>query len=153
MPQHFNRMRSIAVKKLRNMGFLLTVYACSENMSNTLMSLQERRAIVVLKGDPGVTGNVTFIQYKDDGPVTVRGTISGLSKGMHGFHIHEKGDLTSGCKSTEGHFNPDKVRHCLNLQIYGLMYLCTTLVCINRSLKSPAVQVRKYGVSLISFKF
>lgn len=64
---------------------------------------------MVLNGDPGVTGNVTFIQYEDDGPVTVRGIISGLSKGMHGFHVHEKGDLTSGCKSTEGHFNPDKV--------------------------------------------
>ncbi|XP_046688502.1 superoxide dismutase [Cu-Zn]-like isoform X1 [Homalodisca vitripennis] len=73
--------------------------------------IQERRAIVILKGDPGVSGNVTFSQAEDGGPVTVRGTVSGLSKGKHGFHIHEKGDLSTGCKSTEGHFNPDKKNH------------------------------------------
>ncbi|XP_054290624.1 superoxide dismutase [Cu-Zn]-like isoform X2 [Macrosteles quadrilineatus] len=77
----------------------------------SLVCAEERRAIVILKGDPGVSGNVTFSQMEDDGPVTIRGTISGLSKGKHGFHIHEKGDLTSGCKSTEGHFNPDKKNH------------------------------------------
>ncbi|RZF37799.1 hypothetical protein LSTR_LSTR007161 [Laodelphax striatellus] len=71
---------------------------------------EERKAIAVLKGDVGVTGNVTFTQI-DDGPVTVTGIVTGLSKGNHGFHIHEKGDISSGCTSTKGHFNPEGKKH------------------------------------------
>ncbi|KAG8301114.1 Superoxide dismutase [Cu-Zn] [Homalodisca vitripennis] len=84
---------------------------CELQMEIIEQKKEERRAIVILKGDPGVSGNVTFSQAEDGGPVTVRGTVSGLSKGKHGFHIHEKGDLSTGCKSTEGHFNPDKKNH------------------------------------------
>lgn len=34
------------------------------------------------------------------------GIINGLKKGLHGFHVHESGDLTDGCKSLCAHFNP-----------------------------------------------
>lgn len=63
----------------------------------------------MLKGPGQVTGNVTFIQYKRDGPVTVTGVLSGLTEGPHGFHVHEKGDLSNGCMSTGSHFNPQAV--------------------------------------------
>ncbi|XP_008559147.1 uncharacterized protein LOC103579506 [Microplitis demolitor] len=67
-----------------------------------------------------VTGNIRLFQSDSGGPVTVTGTITGLTPGNHGFHIHEKGDLSNKCLSTGGHFNPtnhvhgaptDTVRH------------------------------------------
>ena len=51
-------------------------------------------------------GTVTFTQ--DGGEVRVRASLSGLKPNAeHGFHVHEKGDCSSGDgMSTGGHFNP-----------------------------------------------
>lgn len=39
-------------------------------------------------------------------------SIKGLNpNSKHGFHVHEFGDLTDGCASTGGHFNPDNHKH------------------------------------------
>ncbi|EYC36418.1 hypothetical protein Y032_0898g2935 [Ancylostoma ceylanicum] len=43
--------------------------------------------------------------------VKLNGTVSGLKPGVHGFHIHEKGDLGNGCVAAAGHFNPHKMMH------------------------------------------
>ncbi|KYN26890.1 Superoxide dismutase [Cu-Zn] [Trachymyrmex cornetzi] len=58
-----------------------------------------------------VTGNLKIVQTPLDGPVTITGTISGLTGGLHGFHVHEKGDLSEGCKSAGAHFNPENNTH------------------------------------------
>merc|ERR1711962_1000334 len=39
------------------------------------------------------------------------GTVFDLTVGLHGFHIHEKGQLGNNCKDSGGHFNPSKVTH------------------------------------------
>ena len=50
-------------------------------------------------------GTVTFTQKGDQ--VIVHAMVSGLAAGTHGFHIHEKGDCSSGDgMSAGGHFNP-----------------------------------------------
>ena len=51
-------------------------------------------------------GTVTFAQSGDKVRVTAR--VSGLKPGAeHGFHVHEKGDCSSGDgMSAAGHFNP-----------------------------------------------
>ena len=56
-------------------------------------------------------GQVTFTQ--DGENVRVSATLSGLKPGAeHGFHVHEKGDCSSGDgMSTGGHFNPDAKPH------------------------------------------
>ena len=41
----------------------------------------------------------------------IKGKISGLKQGKHGFHIHEYGDLTDNCASACSHFNPDNSKH------------------------------------------
>ena len=56
-------------------------------------------------------GTVTFVQSGET--VKVSGSIAGLKPGAeHGFHIHEKGDCSSGDgMGTGGHFNPTGAAH------------------------------------------
>jgi Cu-Zn family superoxide dismutase len=57
------------------------------------------------------TGTVWFIA--DGADVRIRGRISGLTPNQeHGFHVHEKGDCSSGDgMSTGGHLNPTGKPH------------------------------------------
>jgi Cu-Zn family superoxide dismutase len=56
------------------------------------------------------TGSVEFVQR--GGKVVVTASVSGLAPGPHGFHIHEKGDCSSGDgMSAGGHFNPHGRAH------------------------------------------
>lgn len=55
---------------------------------------------------------ITFTQEDAKSEVIVNGNIKQLKKGKHGFHIHEKGNLTkSDCSKCEGHWNPKKNQH------------------------------------------
>ena len=56
-------------------------------------------------------GRVTFTQMGDR--VRVSAQLTGLKPNAeHGFHVHEKGDCSSGDgMSAGGHFNPDMVAH------------------------------------------
>ena len=57
-----------------------------------------------------VTGTVTF---EEDGDYVIMDIqLKGLSKnGLHGFHVHEAGDLTDKCESMCAHFNPYNKQH------------------------------------------
>lgn len=57
-----------------------------------------------------VKGVVRFVQTDDDTCV-VDGTLDGLAPGLHGLHIHECGDISQGCESVGGHYNPRNTRH------------------------------------------
>ena len=67
----------------------------------------DRKATAVLQplNDSGVTGTVTFAEEGEF--VRVTATVNGLSKGKHGFHIHEG----TSCEDWGGHFNPDSTQH------------------------------------------
>jgi Cu-Zn family superoxide dismutase len=56
-------------------------------------------------------GTVTFVERM--GKVVVTAEVSGLAPNQeHGFHVHEKGDCSSGDgMSAGGHFNPDGQPH------------------------------------------
>ena len=50
-------------------------------------------------------GRVTFTQR--DGGVDLVATVTGLTPGPHGFHVHDKGDCSApDAASAGGHFNP-----------------------------------------------
>jgi superoxide dismutase, Cu-Zn family len=62
-------------------------------------------AVLVPGGNSGVSGTIKFTQEKAG--VRVQADVRGLTPGLHGFHVHEKGDLsTPDLTSAGGHFNP-----------------------------------------------
>jgi Cu-Zn family superoxide dismutase len=64
----------------------------------------------VLEHSDRVQGTVLFKQ-EPDSPTLIVGRITGLRPGLHGFHVHEFGDLSRGCESAGQHYNPDEVDH------------------------------------------
>lgn len=56
-----------------------------------------------------IKGRIYFTQTANG--IHIKGKIEGLTPGLHGFHIHETGDLSQGCKSLKGHFNPLNKTH------------------------------------------
>ncbi|VDM25656.1 unnamed protein product [Toxocara canis] len=51
------------------------------------------------------------LKSKEGEPTKVSGEISGLTPGLHGFHVHQYGDTTNGCISAGAHFNPFNKTH------------------------------------------
>ena len=69
------------------------------------------KAVVQLEHVEGdITGSIVMKQEPGK-PTIIRGLIKGLTPGLHGFHVHEFGDLSKGCESAGGHYNPDGVDH------------------------------------------
>lgn len=62
-------------------------------------------AVLVPAANSQVSGVVHFTQERDG--VRVKAQVNGLTPGDHGFHVHEKGDLSKpDLTSAGGHFNP-----------------------------------------------
>ena len=61
---------------------------------------------VLHQNDNNVSGIIKLLQL--DNKLKIEYEIKGLKDGLHGFHIHEYGDLTDNCKNACNHFNPNK---------------------------------------------
>ncbi|XP_053639842.1 superoxide dismutase [Cu-Zn] [Cherax quadricarinatus] len=71
---------------------------------------EPRRAVVVLRGE--AEGTLVLTQEDPPAGVTrIEGSISNLTSGLHGFHIHQFGDLSGGCGTAGGHYNPFGKQH------------------------------------------
>jgi Cu-Zn family superoxide dismutase len=69
-------------------------------------------AAAAMKAKPGTetAGTVTFTREGDK--VRIVAVVSGVSPGLHGIHVHEKGDCSAPDFSSAGeHFNPDNKPH------------------------------------------
>jgi len=55
-------------------------------------------------------GTVQFVEL-GDGSVDVTVNLTGVPAGMHGFHVHEKGDCGDNGNAAGGHFNPTGHQH------------------------------------------
>ncbi len=69
------------------------------------------QAATTRPSDNNVTGTVTFTET--DGKLTFVADLDGfVPSSKHGFHVHQKGDLSApDLSSAGGHFNPDKQKH------------------------------------------
>jgi superoxide dismutase, Cu-Zn family len=56
------------------------------------------------------TGTVNLAQLAD-GSVEVTANLRGVPPGVHGFHIHEKGDCGDNGNAAGGHYNPMNTPH------------------------------------------
>lgn len=64
------------------------------------------QAIAVFEGKK-IKGTVLFTEDLKNNSVNIDIHIEGLKKNsLHGFHVHESGDLTDKCESMCAHFNP-----------------------------------------------
>lgn len=93
---------------------VIALAGCSTGMS-TLKKAQVQGPSATAKLEPTqgnqVRGTVHFTQV--GGELRIKGQVTGLKPSSeHGFHVHEKGDCSSGDgTSAGGHFNPHNTRH------------------------------------------
>ena len=67
-------------------------------------------AIAVFDKKP-IIGTVRFTEDLKNDCVIIDIDIKGLKKGLHGFHVHECGDMSDQCESMCAHFNPYGKQH------------------------------------------
>lgn len=98
----------------------VTGLACSSLVAQDNEAKPDAVAVAVLAPSKAATtrptnnnvhGTITFRQFGDE--VQVTGEVSGLTPNSeHGFHIHEKGDLSApDLMSTGGHWDPGHHKH------------------------------------------
>ena len=86
--------------------------SCQCESLNTISEAEEIvKAVVQLEHVEGDISGGIVLKQEPNKPTIIRGQIKGLKPGKHGIHIHEFGDLSDGCDSAGGHYNPDGVDH------------------------------------------
>lgn len=58
-----------------------------------------------------IKGTVVIQEDLINKNVIISVNLSGIPPGLHGFHIHEYGDLREGCSSLCQHYNPKNKNH------------------------------------------
>jgi superoxide dismutase, Cu-Zn family len=93
------------VKKLLLVSISLLVFAACATMNRPSAS-----ATLSPTSGSNAQGTVSFVQLAE-GTVRVKVNLTGVPPGIHGFHVHEKGDCGDNGNAAGGHFNPTAVAH------------------------------------------
>jgi superoxide dismutase, Cu-Zn family len=96
---------------------VILIAVMNETIRNELFNMWDGttrpiEAIASFRGpDSGnINGTVLFKENGNKGTY-IEVDLTGVPNGKHGFHIHEAGNLSEGCKSACDHFNPTGVDH------------------------------------------
>jgi Cu-Zn family superoxide dismutase len=92
------------MKKLAALSLLLFASAACSHMRPSATATLDPL------GSSTATGTVKF-QDTGDGNVEVTADLTHVPPGVHGFHIHEKGDCGNNGNNAGGHFNPNSMPH------------------------------------------
>uniref|UniRef100_V5HA35 Superoxide dismutase [Cu-Zn] n=2 Tax=Ixodes ricinus TaxID=34613 RepID=V5HA35_IXORI len=85
-------------------------YCLWDSCSGRRTSGCPRRTPFCVLNTTNISGVVRFVQTSN-WSVEVTANVIGLPPGPHGFHIHQYGDITKGCASAGGHYNPLSMNH------------------------------------------
>jgi superoxide dismutase, Cu-Zn family len=100
------------MKKLALTSFALVTVVLMAFVAGCAHAKVAPMAMAMLEPTTGqkAMGMVHF-QQQSDGSVEVQVDLSDVPPGVHGFHIHEKGDCGDDAKAAGGHFNPSNMPH------------------------------------------
>jgi superoxide dismutase, Cu-Zn family len=104
-------VEELAMKKIALVTLALLVPTLMVGGGGGEKKHESSKAVCVLTPMSGskVHGVIHFTQKGH--MVEIKGQVSGLKPGKHGFHVHEFGDLTDKKgMSTGGHYDPDHVK-------------------------------------------
>lgn len=83
----------------------------AKKMKAKKVDLPDRGVAVLVPTKGNRIGGTILIQETEDA-LHLTGKVVGLSPGLHGFHIHQYGDLRGPQgKTAGGHFNPTNTKH------------------------------------------
>jgi len=93
---------------MRKLGFLVLAVL----ISGACAHAKRPMATATLAPTSGQTAGGT-VHFNDvgDGNVEVVVDLTGVPPGVHGLHIHEKGDCGNNAQNAGGHFNPSGMVH------------------------------------------
>lgn len=106
LPRRFPK-KSCLTKKIR--GFSMRSSCAPYKKCMKGGSNRKKGVCVLAPNESGIEGIINIIEVKNG--LKIKYDISGLTDGLHGFHIHQYGDLSEGCKSGCSHFNPFNETH------------------------------------------
>jgi Cu-Zn family superoxide dismutase len=94
------------MKKLVLLAVSILVLASCASMSS------RPTAMATLAPTSGSTvGGTVHLTEMKDGSVQVTADLTGVPAGVHGFHIHDKGDCGDNGNAAGGHYNPAGTPH------------------------------------------
>jgi superoxide dismutase, Cu-Zn family len=93
------------MKKFVLLSISLLVFAACATMNQPAAS-----ATLSPTSGSNAQGTVGFVPLAD-GTVRVNVNLTGVPPGIHGFHVHEKGDCGDNGNAAGGHFNPTATAH------------------------------------------
>jgi Cu-Zn family superoxide dismutase len=92
-------------KLLITLAALLPLAACASSKPRPMAM-----AMMVPTGTQTARGMIHFMENAD-GSVEVQVNLTGVPAGVHGFHVHDKGDCSEAGMAAGGHYNPTGAPH------------------------------------------